>query len=226
MNFSTLFLESAPIIEQLYIEEALLRADDRNILLVNRGCPPAIVMGISGKHEELLHQEKVIKSDIPVIKRFSGGGTVIVDENTLFVTLICNAEDVPTKPYPREILEWGQQFFEPLIEGIELRENDFVFGELKVGGNAQYIRKGRWLLHTSFLIDYCPKKMELLKLPKKRPDYRNDRDHSDFLTTLKERICIDTLLSSLQKMGTPLTDLPAALEKEHRRSTKLVDISS
>ena len=97
MRFSTIFLESTPIIEQLYIEEALLRADNRNILLVNVGSPPAIVMGISGKPEELIHQEKV---DIPVIKRFSGGGTVVVDENTLFVTLICNTDDVPIKPSP------------------------------------------------------------------------------------------------------------------------------
>lgn len=219
MRFSTIFLESTPIIEQLYIEEALLRADNRNILLVNVGSPPAIVMGISGKPEELIHQEKV---DIPVIKRFSGGGTVVVDENTLFVTLICNTDDVPIKPQPKAILEWGQKFLEPFIPGLELRENDFVFGDLKVGGNAQYIRKGRWLLHTSFLLDYCPKKMDYLKLPKKRPDYRKDRKHSDFLTTLKERVVVEDFVAALKKKGTPLVDLPAALQKEHRRSTKLL----
>lgn len=27
---------------------------------------------------------------IPVLKRFSGGGTVIVDKNTVFTTFICN----------------------------------------------------------------------------------------------------------------------------------------
>ena len=225
MKFSTVILESTPIVDQLYIEEALLRADDRNVLLVNMGSPPAIVMGISGKPEELIYQEKVLKDDIPLIKRFSGGGTVVVDENTLFVTLICNTEDFPVKAQPKAILEWGQQFFEPLIPGIELRENDFVLGDLKIGGNAQYIRKGRWLLHTSFLWDFCPKKMEYLKLPKKRPDYRKDRSHETFLTTLKERLCKETLIDSLKKMGEPIEDLKSALAKEHRRSTTLINIS-
>ena len=47
-------------------------------------------MGISGKPETLLDISKVQKDQIPVIKRFSGGGTVIVDENTLFITFIIN----------------------------------------------------------------------------------------------------------------------------------------
>lgn len=30
------------------------------------------------------------RDGIPVLKRFSGGGTVIVDHNTVFTTFICN----------------------------------------------------------------------------------------------------------------------------------------
>jgi lipoate-protein ligase A len=44
-----------------------------------------------------------LKDSIPVIKRFSGGGTVIVDENTLFVTFVCDDEflnEYKTKLYP------------------------------------------------------------------------------------------------------------------------------
>ncbi len=225
MKFSTLFLQSTPILNQLYIEEALLRADDRNILLVNMGSPPAIVMGISGKPEELIDTEKVLNHAILVIKRFSGGGTVIIDENTLFVTLICNTKDVKIEAQPKEILAWGQKFFAPLIPGIELCENDFVFGDLKVGGNAQYIRKGRFLLHTSFLWDFSPEKMEYLKLPKKRPEYRKSRPHTEFLTTLKERLCKENLLAALKNLGEPLTDLDEVVAREHRRSTTLINIS-
>ncbi len=49
MTFHLLQLQNMPILEQLRLEEALLRADDRNWILINRGSPPAIVMGISGK---------------------------------------------------------------------------------------------------------------------------------------------------------------------------------
>ena len=42
-------LSCFPIFQQLQIEEALLRADQRNWCIINTGSPPAIVMGISGK---------------------------------------------------------------------------------------------------------------------------------------------------------------------------------
>jgi lipoate-protein ligase A len=80
---------------------------------------------------------------------------------------------------------------------FSLREDDYVltFGgdddnrEIrKMGGNAQAItgRQG-WLHHTSFLWDYKDSNMErYLKLPEKRPNYRVDRSHKEFLVKLKE----------------------------------------
>ena len=42
-------LQRLPILRQLQLEEALLRADDGNWFLLNDGTPePTIVMGISG----------------------------------------------------------------------------------------------------------------------------------------------------------------------------------
>lgn len=51
----------------------------------------------------------------------------------------------------------------------------------KIGGNAQYIKKDRWLHHTSFLYDYKPHLMQLLKHPKKTPAYREGRGHEAFV---------------------------------------------
>jgi lipoate-protein ligase A len=65
-----------------------------------------------------------------------------------------------------------------------LIENDFTFGGRKVAGNAQAISRDRWVHHTSFLWDYKAARMKLLKEPEKRPDYRGDRKHSNFLTPL------------------------------------------
>jgi lipoate-protein ligase A len=67
-----------------------------------------------------------------------------------------------------------------------LRENDYVLGESqKMGGNAQSIIKGGWLHHTSFLWDYDAYNMEsYLKLPEKRPEYRQSRSHEEFLVAL------------------------------------------
>ena len=176
-------LENVPILEQLRLEEALLRADQGEWCLISTGAPPAIVMGISGKPNELLNIKKVQQDCIPVIKRFSGGGTVYIDPKTVFVTWICNAISIPAQPKP--ILKWSETLYQPLFHGFEARENDYVFGEKKFGGNAQYIQKGRWLHHTSFLWDFDPKNMEYLTLPQRRPHYRQDRAHIDFLCTLR-----------------------------------------
>ncbi len=129
-----------------------------SVCLLNRGSPPAIVMGISGKMDELIYREKFHQAPLPVIRRFSGGGTVIVDHNTLFVTLICQADQVPASPFPRSLMQWLAELYRPLFstQPFDLRENDYTLGERKWGGNAQSIIKGRWLHHSSLLWDYDP----------------------------------------------------------------------
>jgi len=183
VTFHLLHVQQMPILEQLRLEEALLRSDERNWCLINEGTPPAIVMGISGKAEELISPQAAV--GIPVIRRFSGGGCVVVDENTLFVTFICQKEVHPFPPYPEPILRWCAGFYS-FVPGFHVRENDYVIGERKCGGNAQYIRKDRWLQHTCFLWDYRPERMGLLLHPPKSPQYREGRSHEEFLCCLRQ----------------------------------------
>src|SRR5262249_25845798 len=146
------------------------------------------VMGISGKMEELVDCAKADENGIPLIKRFSGGGTVVVDENTLFITFICQKQAHPFPAYPEPIMKWTEQIYVQALKHphIRLRENDFVLGDRKFGGNAQYIKKDRWLHHTSLLWDYDPDKMSVLLHPKKAPPYRAGRRHEGFLCRLSD----------------------------------------
>jgi len=187
MHFHILRLHQVPIFEQLILEETLLRTDKRNFCILNTLSPPAAVMGISGKPEHLLNIPKLKEKRCPVIKRFSGGGTVVIDSNTLFVSLICNKQESPFIPYPEQILQWSENFYQRALNlpSFSLKENDFVLGNLKCGGNAQYITQHRWVQHTSFLWDFCPDMMQCLLFPPKTPQYRNGRSHEQFLCTLK-----------------------------------------
>jgi lipoate-protein ligase A len=223
-------LSNKPILEQLRLEEALLRTDARNICLINRGSPPAIVMGLSGVAEELLHPCKTKEASIPVLRRFSGGGCVVVDEETLFITFLFAKKDLPVNPFPEPILRWGCSLYQEAwkIDGFHLIENDYVIGEKKCGGNAQYIQKDRWLLHTSFLWNFRKERMDLLQLPKKRPRYREDRSHDQFLCTLKDHApSLSFLIDALTKHLSLSFDLQRLSEKEfsaicqreHRRET-------
>jgi len=183
-------LKNVSIFDQLLLEERLLREDTRNFCILNEGSSPAIVMGISGKPEELIQFEAAQNLNFPIIQRFSGGGTVVIDEDTLFVTFLCNKKEFEFPAYPEKIMKWTERFYQNAfpIREFALRENDFVIGDFKCGGNAQYIKKERWLQHTSFLWNFCPQKMASLLIPRKTPAYREGRSHVDFLCTLNKKL--------------------------------------
>lgn len=199
----------------------------------------AIVLGLGGKADESLLNLKAVQSVPPLlIKRFTGGGTVVVDYSTLFTTIIGRNADLPSvNPYPRDIMKWSADaVFAPTFEHLAslslkekvnkrslvvkskscgiadstrgevvdfpnaiikeneytprfaLRENDYILERpnwsRKMGGNAQSIVKGGWLHHTSFLWDFLEEHMDYLSLPSKRPSYREDRPHLNFVAKL------------------------------------------
>ncbi|MCB1108486.1 MAG: lipoate--protein ligase family protein [Chlamydiia bacterium] len=223
---NVLHLRNFPILEQLQIEEALLRCDEEEWCIINEGSTPAIVMGISGKAETLIQTHL---NTLPIIKRYSGGGTVVVDENTLFVSFICKA----VLHCPKSIMQWSADLYQPVFNHPEfsLKEHDYAIGEKKCGGNAQYLRKNRFVHHTTFLWDYNPDHMALLKMPPKIPTYRQNRTHADFICKLTDLLdskaaFIDRLKAELsQRYSTKTVTVDDALpflSKEHRKSTTIV----
>ncbi len=182
----------------LRVEEALFRHSTCNWVILNDGVvKESIVLGISGKPHELVFEKEAVQLRVPLVKRFTGGGTVVVDKNTQFVSFIFNEGTVHgLELFPRKIMEWSGGFYGKAMEALfpsstgrnfSLRENDYVFGEKKVGGNAQSISKNRFIHHTSFLYDYDKTLMNLLKSPQKQPEYREKRAHDDFVSTLKSK---------------------------------------
>lgn len=229
-----LHVKNLPIFEQLKLEEVLLRLDQRNFCLINESSTPAIVLGISGKIQQLVDQEKAAQYNIPLIRRFSGGGTVIVDESTLFITFICQKELHNFPLFPEPILKWTEELYKEVFchPLFSLRENDYVLGEKKCGGNAQYLKKERFLHHTSFLWDYQEERMDLLLHPPKTPRYRAGRNHAEFLTRLKDFVSskdelIERLKETLGKRygirEVALEELVQLQRQPHRTSTELIE---
>lgn len=218
-------LNSVPIFEQLELEEAILRSGTGDWCLINTGSPPAIVMGISGKKEELIEE----KATCPIIRRFTGGGCVVIDEQTIFITFI---GDMPA-PNPGSIHNWALAKLRPALAPLEfeLRENDYVKGDKKFGGNAQAITRNRCLHHSSLLWNWDSAHMQLLKHPKKKPAYRDDRDHESFLMPLQPHFeskeafmtSLTTTLFLENAVTIPSTqELAILLSQPHRRALQLV----
>eukprot|EP00540_Astrosyne_radiata_P001427 CAMPEP_0116821998 /NCGR_PEP_ID=MMETSP0418-20121206/24_1 /TAXON_ID=1158023 /ORGANISM="Astrosyne radiata, Strain 13vi08-1A" /LENGTH=313 /DNA_ID=CAMNT_0004450063 /DNA_START=19 /DNA_END=961 /DNA_ORIENTATION=- len=260
------------VLERLCLEESLLRCDGRNWAIVgthepvtnrflriiepgyvleseSRNTSCVIVMGIGGKPKELLDVEKVQRDGVLVLKRFSGGGTVVMDHNAIWTTWIGRSKDFPkVEPFPRPLMKWtADTIFGPTFDRLKqqalavdvkqksmggaensgrvfqvsatrpaeipnfcLRENDYVLGERKMGGNSQSLTKDGWLHHTSFLWDFDTENMEYLTLPTKRPEYRSNRSHEDFLVKLGNvypGLRPNHFVSSMKSVSTELFDL-------------------
>ena len=126
------------IFQQLKIEEALFRADtlNRNWLILN--ClesvrERAVVFGLGdGRKPHKLCNVDLARADrIPLIKRYTGGGTVLVDDGTRFITFICNDNIlVDSAAYgdsadtnlmlnsPRPIMSWTGDVYHEAFDSI------------------------------------------------------------------------------------------------------------
>lgn len=231
-----LYTHSWPIEKQLTLEEGLLRSSQDNYLLLSRGTQPAIVMGRSCDEALLIDKEPYLKAPLPIIRRFSGGGTVVVDENTLFFTLILNKEHLGTSAFPQNIMQWVAKLWQeahPQL-GIDLQAQDYTIGKHKFAGNAQSILKDRILHHSSLLWDFQEKYLKLLTLPSRAPAYRQGRSHLDFLCTLKQflkekRDWEAPLLKKMAELFTleeqePKTLLQSLMDKDYKKAIKRVDL--
>lgn len=224
-------LSNFPIFSQLEIEEALLRTSNLNVCIINKGSPPSIVLGISNKYEDYI----MPNSPLPVIQRFSGGGTVVVDKDTIFLSFICQNDFVHPKIFPETLFEWSSDLYKQALglADFHYREHDYVIGDYKCGGNAQYLRKDRFVHHTSFLWNYSKERMAYLKPPPKMPAYRAARPHNDFLCRLcdffpNQNDFLYRIRSILQKRffikSLYLENIRPLLDGDYRRSTKYLKL--
>eukprot|EP00697_Spironema_sp_BW2_P016164 gnl/Spiro4/7294_TR3816_c0_g1_i2.p1 gnl/Spiro4/7294_TR3816_c0_g1~~gnl/Spiro4/7294_TR3816_c0_g1_i2.p1 ORF type:complete len:289 (+),score=72.17 gnl/Spiro4/7294_TR3816_c0_g1_i2:104-868(+) len=192
----------APLVDtllRLQAEEAVFRTEKHNYFIIGRAARQAtVVLGLSGQPDQVLDVPRVLTARLPVVKRFSGGGHVVVDSNSLLVSFVFGRDILPhVDPYPRPIMNWSGELYQRVfarlgLQQFHLLENDYVLRAsphapaLKFAGNAQCLSSDRWVHHTSFLWDFEPSNMTCLRKPAKAPEYRAGREHDSFLTCLRE----------------------------------------
>ena len=80
------------------------------------------------KPQDLINVPAAQEYGIQVIKRFSGGGTVVTDENTIFATVILQTAALPqdVECYPRPLMQWSESLYAPVFSPyghFNLQEN-------------------------------------------------------------------------------------------------------
>lgn len=129
---------------------------------------------------------------IPILRRCSGGGTVLQGPGSLNYSLILPiAGTAPlasisgTNDY---VLQRHQRTLQGLLRAPIDKQGhtDLSIGGLKFSGNAQRRRKDFLLFHGSFLLNVDIGLIEkALPIPSRQPGYRLNRSHTDFLMNLK-----------------------------------------
>jgi len=188
--------------ENLALDEALLLECEAALV---RGDPPAdaealrfwesptyfVALGVSGKLLDEVRVETCRSDRVPVLRRLSGGGTVLQGPGCLNFALVLALEPRPelrdvTKSYAAILsliagsLEGGE------VRNIEHRgTSDLALGDLKISGNAQKRSRHALLHHGTILHDFDLARLpRFLREPGKQPEYRQSRRHEDFVCNI------------------------------------------
>jgi len=150
---------------------------------------PIVVLGRGGREEQEIIRENCDSDDVPVFRRRTGGGSVVLSPGCLVFSLARRVgKELVVREYVHQVNNLIMEFLSGLgfhrlsIRGI----SDICMGDRKILGSGMFRRKKIIFFQGSMLIDPDLSLMErYLKLPRRQPDYRAGRSHRDFMTTLR-----------------------------------------
>jgi lipoate-protein ligase A len=183
--------------QNLALDEALLNeADqaagrgepDRELLRFWESPVAFVVLGSTGRLAEEVQREACDRGGVAVLRRSSGGGTVLIGPGCLCFSLILDLQKRPElgdiHGSYRAIL--GRLASCLALEGLAHRGiSDLAWHGRKVAGNAQRRKRATLLHHGAILYNFdLPTIAALLNEPARQPDYRAGRSHAEFLANL------------------------------------------
>lgn len=178
--------------ENLALDEALWLQAERSpdapdVLRLWESPVPFVVLGRSGSCRDEVHHEYCRGEGIPVLRRCSGGGTVLAGPGCLMYAVVL--------PYagrePLRKLDQAHRFVmtrvrqavlqagvECTVEGI----SDLALNGRKVGGNALRCGRNAFLYHGTLLCGMAPDLIaSCLRSPARQPEWRLGREHREFV---------------------------------------------
>ena len=147
-----------------------------------------IILGASNKAHIAVEESLALKDNITVMKRRTGGQTVMLTPNNLIISAVITDESVMK---PKDVFN---NFNDIIIGAIEKDHNekfstrgisDIALGDKKIMGSSMYRGKGKLFYHAVLNYNEPPATFQkYLKHPSIEPDYRKGRMHDEFVTTL------------------------------------------
>jgi lipoate-protein ligase A len=151
-----------------------------------------VVLGSSKRVKEEVNVKACEADGIPILRRHSGGGTVLQGPGCLNYSLILRINpEGPTRNVTEITHYVMQRHAEALTtllgEKVEMRgSGDLTIAERKFSGNAQRRKLHALLFHGTFLLNFDLELIEkYLKIPPKQPEYRRRRSHLEFVRNIR-----------------------------------------
>lgn len=149
--------------------------------------PLAVVAGRGGSLDQQVRLRVCEQQGVPVLRRESGGGAVLLGRGCLNYSFIL---DMDRRPGLRDVAASQQLLLSAVAEASAVKGacptgGDLAVGGRKFGGCAQRRLRHTLLHHGTILYDFpIPRIDQFLHEPVRQPAYRNHRPHADFLTNV------------------------------------------
>ncbi len=181
--------------ENLACDEALLdeaeEGGDKETLRFWEPRSFFVVLGYSRPVAAEVHLDRCKAQGVPVLRRYSGGGTVLQGPGCLNFSLILRIRQkgplstiTGTTAF---IMNRHARSLERLLQKPVnvMGESDLTIGEMKFSGNAQRRRERFLLFHGTFLLRFDLERIgRLLAMPVRQPAYREKRSHDRFVVNI------------------------------------------
>lgn len=178
----------------------------------------AVVLGASRRLGGDVRVDACQEDGVPIVRRSSGGGTVVIGPGALNVTVILpnsaapglSAVDIAHRYVLDRIAEALQASDRAVaVEG----SGDLTVSGRKFGGSAQRRLRNWFLVHCTILHAFPLERIgRYLAVPLRQPAYRAGRTHQDFLMNLDlPRTILHSLICSAWSPSSslsPATDVP------------------
>ena len=189
-------------LDEALLEEAERQGPEGEFLRVWEFQQPVVVLGRSSRRIEETHLAACQQDQVAVLRRCSGGASIVGGPGCFMYSLILSYERRPQLA----MIDQAHQFvlgriaeslksldIELTLAGI----SDLAWNNKKCSGNSLRCKRTQMLYHGTLLYDFpLPLVSRYLASPPRQPDYREGRDHDGFLTNLpisreelREAIC-------------------------------------
>jgi len=179
--------------ENLAADQALLDEVEANPALAAlrfwESPTDCVIVGRSNVIEREVNVAACEADGVPVLRRMSGGGAVVLGPGCLCYSLALPLPEHKERNITAITADIMQRLRHAFVTGgwnVEVQGiSDLVHNARKFSGNSQRWLRRSLLHHGTVLYDFDLAKIErYLHLPGRQPDYRADRAHAEFVGNL------------------------------------------